>query len=227
MIDFTKISIRLKIASVVLALPMILSGQIAPAAHKPVVPLNPDDVIKLLPPAPTGWTTTQSNAKNYFIGWLCCQATREFQHPSPANPSPGEKPPPPLITRVRLMDTGYFPTFNGDFENFRVGKYPGAETLVINGMPARKFFVGANHERVRISIRGRFIVEIETENQPANSSQSWLQIINFPQLSRFPDSSATTLPRPIHITKIDEMNPKNNSTTDLFWSGNVSGDTNH
>ena len=217
---------NLNVATVILlVVPRFLLAQAAPAAHKPIVPMNPDELIKLLPTAPTGWTMAQSVANNYFIGWLCCQATREFQHPAPIDRSPGAKPPPPLITRVRIMDTGYFPTFNGDFENFRVGKYQGAETLVINGMPARKLFIGPNHEKLRISVRGRFIVEFETDNQPPNSAQSWLQIVDFKRINGLPDSSLTNLPKPIHITKIDEMNPKNNSTSDLYWSGTVVGDT--
>ncbi len=216
---------RLKIGSVILlVVPILLLAQ---GAHKPIVPMNPDELIKLLPGAPDGWTMTQSVANNYFIGWLCCQATREFQHPAPVDPMARDKTPPPLITRVRIMDTGYFPTFNGDFENFRVGKYPGAETLVINGMPARKFFVGPNHERLRLSVRGRFIVELETDHQPANSTQSWLQVVDFKSLGGLPDSSQSNLPKPIHIIRIDEMNPKNNVTSDLFWSGPVSGNTDH
>jgi hypothetical protein len=219
---------KVSVATVLLlVVPRFLVAQPAPSTHKPLVPMNPDELIKLLPGAPTGWTMTQSQANNYFIAWLCCQATREFQHPAPVDSSPQAKTAPPMITRVRIMDTGYFSTFNGDFENFRVGKYQGAETLVINGMPARKFFVGPNHEKLRLSVHGRFIVELETNNQPANSALSWLQIVDFKRLAGLPDSSPTNLPKPIHITRIDEMNPKNNATSDLFWSGPVSGDTDH
>lgn len=225
--NVTKIFVPFRSGCILLVvLPRILAAQGAPAAQKPIVPLAPTELIKLLPPTPTGWNMTQSTAKNFFVEWICSQATREFQHPSPVNAKPGAKPPPPQITRVRLMDTGYFPSFNGDFENFRVGKYGAAETLVINGMPARRFLVGANHERLRLSVRGRFIVEIETENQPSNTAQSWLRVIDFQQVNRIPDASATILPKPIHITKIDEMNPKNNSISDLFWSGPIAGDTN-
>src|SRR5437867_10907220 len=99
--------------------------------HKPMVPLPPGDLLQYLPSTPDGWQLKKSGAKNFFIGWICSQATREFERPAPASTVPGATPSPPQFTRVRVMDTGYYPSFNGDFENFRVGKYPGAETLMI------------------------------------------------------------------------------------------------
>src|SRR5205085_3796138 len=133
-------------------------------------PLPPADLIKYLPGVPTDWKMTDSSGKSFFLGWICSQATREFQHPAPV--PPGGTPAPPYVTRVRLMDTGYYPSFNGDFENFRVGKYSNAESLMIGGMPARKITISPTRERLRVSVRGRFIVEVETDNQPSNSGQA-------------------------------------------------------
>ena len=111
------------------------------------------------------------------------------------------------------MDTGYYPSFNGDFENFRVGKYPGAESLVIAGMPARRMTLSATKERLRVSVRGRFIVEVETENQPPNTSQAWLKVFDFRRVGSIPDSGSTQLPKPLTIQSVDELNPKNNTTS--------------
>ena len=195
-----------------------------PPARKPLLPLEPSELLKLAPPPPAGWTLTQSNAKNSFVEWLSSQATREFQKPNPAT-AVGAKPAPPPTTIVRLIDTGYFPAFNGDFENFRVGKYGNAETLMISGLPARKFSLGSEHERVRVSIRGRFIVEIEARRQPLGTAQSWLRLVNLQQLTAVSDSSPTALPKPIQIKKVDELDPKKNATSELFWSGPVGGNS--
>ena len=158
-----------------------------------------------------------SSAKSFFLGWICAQASREFQHPAPANPN--GPPPPPFITRVRLMDTGYYPSFNGDFENFRVGKYSNAESLVIGGMPARRITISPVRERLRVSVRGRFIVEVETDNQRPNSGQAWLQYVDFRKIATIPDSGALELPKPILIETIDELNPAKNSSSQLHWGG--------
>ena len=185
-------------------------------SHKAIVPSKPAELIKYLPTAPAGWKMTESTAKSFFIGWVCSQATREFQHPAPAQL--GAPPPPPFITRVRLMDTGYYPSFNGDFENFKVGKYSNAESLLVAGMPARKITISRTRERLRVSIRGRLIVEVETDNQPLNSGQVWLQYFDLRKISSIADSN-TQLSNPIVIETVDEIHPERNSSSQVHWGG--------
>lgn len=187
--------------------------------QKPLLPVPPAELLKYLPSAPPNWTVTESGAKNLFVSWLCAQATREFHHPSSMRAAPGDPPPPPFITRVRLMDTGYFPSFNGDFENFRVGKYSNAESLLTFGMPSRRITISPTRERLRISVRGRFIVEIETDNQPADSGKAWLQFIDFRNIAAIPDTGGSELPKPIIIQVVDELHPTNNSSSKLYWGG--------
>lgn len=189
--------------------------------HRPIVPLPPAELLAFLPSAPKDWMVTESTAKNFFLAWLCAQATREFQHPSPAPPPPGAPPPPPYITRVRIMDTGYYPSFNGDFENFRIGKYSNAESLLTQGMPSRRITISPTRERLRISVRGRFIVEIETDNQPPDSGKNWLQFVDFRRVAGIADSSSSELPKPIVIQNIDELHPTKNSSSQLNWGGST------
>lgn len=184
-------------------------------SRKPLVPLAPTELLKMLPPPPTGWRLVKSTANNYFMGWLCAQATREYE-PTASNGS-GKVEEKPAKTILRLMDTGYYPAFNGDFENFKVGKFGAAESLVVEGMPARRFTLGPAHQRIRLSLRGRFIVEIETTNQPPASLDSWLRLIDFKAIETLPDSGADALPVPIIITKVDELKPANNSSSKLYW----------
>lgn len=206
-------------AALMIGLTNLLSGQ---SAHKPLVPLAPGELIKLLPGVPADWKMTDSSAKSFFLGWVCSQATREFQHPAPAI-RPGGTPAPAYVTRVRLMDTGYYPSFNGDFENFRVGKYSNAESLVIGGMPARKITISPIRERLRVSVRGRFIVEVETDNQPPSSGPAWLQYFDFRKITAIPDSGSSQLPKPIPVSVIDELHPEKNSTSQINWGGPTPG----
>lgn len=213
-----KLRTRLACAAILFAATLLASGQ---QPRKPIVPLRPAELVKYLPATPPEWTMTESTAKNFFVGWICAQATREFQHPAPTTAD--GKAAPPYITRVRVMDTGYFSSFNGDFDSFRVGKYSNAESLMVGGMPARRITISPTRERLRVSVRGRFIVEVETDNQPANSAQTWLRLIDFATIARIPDSATTQLPKPITIENVDELHAGNNSTSQLHWGGSAAG----
>lgn len=191
----------------------------AEAPHNPLVPLAPADLIKFLPTTPTGWELKQSNAKNFFVEWLCSQATREFQRIPPPSVSGAATPAPPQVTVLKLIDTGYFPGFNGPFANFQVGKYGAFESLMINGMRARRSKLNANREVLQVSVRGRFIVSVEVQNQPPNSADGWLRLVDFQRISAITDTSGNQLPKPIVITSIDELTPSKNSTSKLFWGG--------
>ena len=188
-------------------------------SHKPLLPVAPAELIKCLPSAPADWKMTESSAKSFFVSWICAQATREFERPAPIPAQAVATPPPPYVTRLRVMDTGYYPSFNGDFENFRVGKYSNAESFVISGMPARKITITSTRERLRVSVRGRFIVEVETDNQLSNSGQAWLQFFDFRKISAIPDSGASQLPKPIIVSNVDELHPANNSSSQIHWGG--------
>jgi hypothetical protein len=186
-------------------------------AHKPIVPLPPSELLPLLPATPKGWELKQSVAKNMFVEWLCSNAMREFQGAPTTTSIPGATPSPPQIARIKILDTGYFPSFNGDFENFQVGNYGTNESLMINGMRARRIIIGPDHIRLKVSVRGRFIVEIEVQHQPPKSELSWLGLIDLRKLGALPDSGSEKLPKPIIISTVDELNPKKNATSELHW----------
>lgn len=186
-------------------------------AHKPIVPVSPAALLPLLPATPPGWELKQSVAKNMFVAWVCSNAMREFQHPSGPISGPSTTPSPPQTARIKILDTGYFPSFNGDFENFQVGNYGSNESLMINGMRARRLIIGPDHVRLKVSVRGRFIVEIEVQHQPPRSELSWVGIIDFKKIEAVPDTGGEKLPKPITISTVDELNPKNNATSDLHW----------
>jgi hypothetical protein len=207
--------LRLGAFFAVLSFQPLASSENAVAAHPQIVPLNPPDLLRFVPNAPTGWEIKKSNAENYYAVWLNTRAEREFTFIPPVGRSNAQ----PQITRLMLLDTGYAPGPLGDFDEFKVGRVGNDESLMILGYPARRATVGNDKERLRIVVKRRFIVQIETVNQAPNSVMNWLKLFDLPRLSTVPDSGSTALPKPIRITKIDELNPRNNSTSDLFWSG--------
>jgi hypothetical protein len=189
-------------------------SQTAVATHPQIVPLSPAELLAFVPKAPTKWETKKSSAENYYAVWLNTRAEREFSF----TPQPGGAAQ-PQITRLMLLDTGYAPGPLGDFDEFKVGHYGNEESLMIGTYPARKIVMGKDKERLRIAIKHRFIIQIETMNQPSNSVTNWVNLFDLARLVGVPDSGSTALPKPIRITKIDEINPRNSSTSDLLWSG--------
>ncbi len=193
-----------------------------PAAHKPILPLPPSEMLKLMPAAPQGWELKQSHASNNFVDWLTTEAFREFARPPVSGPSGIQSTqdtasPAPMITRIRIMDTGYWPSLTGDFDAFKVSKMPGGETLLFGGLQAMLTPLGKNGQRLRISVKRRFVVQVDALNQPANSVTNWAKLVDFVKLAQIPDSGAEQLPKPIVITTVDELDPRKNSTSKMQW----------
>jgi hypothetical protein len=194
----------------------VLPAQVAPP-HKPVAALPPTELIKLLPSAPTGWEMKESKASSFYNEWLVSQANRQFLGPKNPPGSPSGAPAPPPMTRLRLTDTGYTSALIGDFEEFKPGKYGNTESLYFNSLPARRMTF-ADGERIRVLVKGRFVVEVETHNQAPNAVTSWLGQFDFPRINSIPDSGAEKLPNPVTVASIDELNPKANGSYQVSWS---------
>lgn len=180
--------------------------------HRPIFPLAPDQLLKLLPSAPAQWSTVTSNASSNFSGWLTSQATRRFTSAASSTPNV-----PAAATRFVLTDTGYYPEALGQFEGFRPGKDKENESTVINGLPAIKT-TKANIEILTVLIRGRFVLQIRTDNQKPNSCEAWLRMVNVQRIASVPDSAETSIPQPVTITRVDELDPKNNGSYQLTWT---------
>lgn len=193
------------------------NAQMTPA-HKPIVPIQPTELIKLLPVAPKGWETKESKAKSFYNEWLVSQAVRQFVQPAPPNRNlPGAQPPPPQVTQIRLTDTGYNPALFGDFDQFKPGRYGNTESLMFGSFPARRMTL-ADGERLRILIKARFLLEFETHNQASTALTAWTNQFDFSRLTSLPDSGIEALPNPITAVSIDELNPKANGSYQVTWS---------
>ncbi len=194
---------------------------VPPTGHKPILPIAPADILPLMPPTPDTWELKQSRATNAFTQWLSTEGFREYTHPAlpPSGAAPGSSatPAPPMILRIRIMDTGYNPILSGDFEQFAPEKSAAGEKLMLNGFQATMVPLGQGAERLRISIKRRFIVQIDTLNQPPGAAIKWVKAVNLAQLVQVPDSGADQLPRPIPMKTIDELYPQKSSSTKMQW----------
>jgi hypothetical protein len=121
------------------------------------------------------------------------------------------------VTRVSISDTGYYPEFLGAFIGFRPGKENDVEKSFIGAMPAIKISRG-DVETLSVLIKGRFIVQIRTDNQKPNSTESWFKLFDSAKVSAVPDAGADRIPQPATIIAIDELDPKKNTSYPLMWS---------
>lgn len=193
----------------------------APAAplHRPILPIQPGDLIKFLPAAPQGWETKESKAKSFYNEWLVAQANRLFVGPVPQNSviKGVAAPPAPPTTRFRLTDTGYTPALQGDFDQFTPGRYGAAESFMFGAFPARRTnFPGG--ERLQILIKARFVVEVEVHNQLPNAVLTWAKQVDLARIAAAPESGTEILPNPVTVVSLDELNPKSNSSYQVSWS---------
>ncbi len=199
--------------------PVSATPSIAPAAHKLVLPLLPADLLGLLPKTPDKWQLNQSQASNFVMDWASTRAIREFTYTPPPTDtaSPGVAPL-PLDLRISITDTGYYQGLIGDFDGSPAPKGSAVESLVLNDFPARQVAQGKTGERLRVLVNGRYIVQIEVQNQPANSTQQWLKLVNLTKIAALPTDGEETLPRPYTVIRIDEMNPRNNSVSKVTFA---------
>ena len=204
---------RLFLSSVLSLFCCVASAQMLPA-HKPIVPVQPTDLIKLLPAAPRGWTLKESKAKSFYNEWLVSQASRKFVQQAAASPT-GNLP--ERTTDFRLTDTGYNPALFGDFDQFKTGKFGNTESFSFAGLPARRMTF-SNGERLRVLLKARFVIEVETHNQTPNSSISWIKQFDLSRVSALPDSGIEKLANPVTVVSIDELNPKANGSYQVSWS---------
>lgn len=191
-------------------------GQTAPA-RSTFLPLGPVDIIKLLPAAPRDWQMKASRANSFYNESLTSQASREFLGPPPQLSVSSASPAPAPVTRLRLTDTGKNPALFADFEEFKPGKYGNTESLYVDSIPARRITL-PDGERLRMLLKGRFVIEVETHNQQPNAALVWMRQFDIPRISGTPDLPAGKLPNPVTVVSIDELNPKLNSSYQLNWS---------
>jgi hypothetical protein len=183
-------------------------------AHSPVVPLSPAELIKYLPAAPQDWKLKESKAHNSFLSWILTTAEREFDHQPLA--LSGAQAAPIQITRVQIRDTGYYPAFLGLFRNFKAGSSGGERNLMVAGFPAHESSFNSGM-RLDLLVNGRFIVQIEVQNQDPTSAEQAVALVNLKALGSITASGGGALPNPIDLSTVDELNPGRNTHSELQW----------
>ena len=189
-----------------------------------VLPLPPADLLALLPTAPKDWNMTVSNAANSVSAssWMVATAIREFTY-IPPPPPPGADPNSPEYlpqkAHVMISDTGGSSALAITFAKFVPGTQEGNEKLMIMNIPSIETPGGKDKpEHLIMWANDRFFILIEVTNQRPRAAEKWAKLINFSALASAPATSATFLPNPLIITRVDEMNKENNRSYPVIYN---------
>lgn len=190
------------------------SGQeiVVKGSDKPVamLPVDPRELLSLLPKGVEGWKMTRSIAENRYDEWLSSVAERNFERPRPKDPEGTI-----MKASIRIEDTGGFRPALGMFEDFAPATGDGFEKKFIGENPAIIINYGEEDFEIQLLADKRFIVRISCEFQPRRFSKEWLDRVDFTGLSRIPKTPAAPLPEEITMVRFDELNEKKNRSYSL------------
>ena len=192
------------IRTVLFALGSVALAASASAADAPVyIPVKPVDLLAVLPPVPTNWKLTRSEAEASFGNWYSTRASRTFEGPPDASGKSAGR------VDLSVTDTGAHPPAIAAFANFKAEKQAGWEKVFLGSVPAIQF-AGANGERnTQALVNQRYLVEIQLSGLPQHTADGWLQALKFRTL---PTSTPVhpTPPKEVLLHYVDELNAAKN-----------------
>jgi hypothetical protein len=200
----------------------------AQAEEKAMVPLRPAELLKLLPPAETGWRMAVSNAQDIPDAWPRTKAVRQFVLEGPGPSSQGSTA---TLAKCQLtiIDTGGHPDTKALFAQSGAGG-PGAPSVsTVAGMPALRKDSGGK-QKLEVLALDRFVLIAELEitgtNPPLGNELSkpdkWLERINLDALraaSKNPAFLDVSKNHAMTVERIDEINPRKSARSN--WSFSV------
>jgi hypothetical protein len=218
---------------------LLLLASLTVSGRTEILPLAPDKLLALAPAAPEGWTLKKSRAATDYSGWVSCDATRIMEGPvyppeafkqkdkaadnarhaaeadgETGAPADGEPPTLcPATISVRLTDTGLHAPKLARFQNFTVGT---GRTL-IQEQPAFQQF-GSHRQRVTVCVNRRFILNIESRDLPKKVFREFIEKLDLRALAAVPNDGPTAFTRPLRVAQVDELNPANNGSYNLYWA---------
>lgn len=202
-----RIPFRLILTIAALAfVPFVLTQE---TAKSPVLPAEARVLFATLPGEEAPWKLVESRAKSdYNSGWMQLIVTRAWEGSVlPDAPIPKVK--------ITLSDTGGHPAFNS---LFLVPGNPGRTQM--EGFPAIKNPTeSVGKESVCVSVGGRFLLRIETENLPSGAVKDWLKKIKTTDLQAIAARGGIDkLPNPLPMFVVDEIHPKRSRTWTMSWT---------
>ncbi len=191
-----------------------------PAKTEPIMPAAPATLLACLPPTIQGWTVTRSNAASSFTQWVTTIANREFkQNPPPPDPNnPAPTPFVPGVLTSHVTDSGYSTNYAAGFVAPAGESVKNTVFLKVGDYPARKYKPDDTTIILSVLVKGRFVVEMRARNMQEKDLMGFMSRVNYQQLLAIPDTGPHEIPSPVNLTRVDELDPKQNRTYPLYWS---------
>jgi hypothetical protein len=178
----------------------------------PILPVEPHQLLGILPAAPADWKIIRSDAETTLGEWLETRATRVFQAP----PAPVEagtavsasKAPRGEI-EINVVDTAGFGPALAPFVGFKTSKSDGLEKKVLGSLPAIIVTSTDGKQLAQVLVASRYLVELTFTHLTNARVEDLLRGFRFDTLPQ-KGQTLTNRPREFQLTHIDELEPTNN-----------------
>jgi hypothetical protein len=194
----------------------------------PIMPVEPKGLLPALPRAPANWKLTKSESANQYSEWQFTVAVRSYLEviapEELAALKPGEKPRAPGKTTIQVTDTGFWPAKNALFKDFAPGKAGNLEKEILDGHPLIRVVqaapegTSAGTSLTILWVKQRFLVAIQSSDQPDDADKVWAKRVAFDVLERISPHGAKELPNPLTMINVDELAPANNRSGRYVWA---------
>ena len=179
-------------------------------------PVEPAQLLPLLPAPPENWKLTFSIAKERLSYALLPEtlAVRKY-HFVPPLPPPGNPPSPPSPPKditLTLIDTGGDPERIRTFENFKPSPDPKGPNILVQGFEAVKV-TNDPSTFLTIKISDRFLLSARFDNMSDREVDAWVQLALPAQKMADASSASPNVPLQsgfITLSYIDELKPATN-----------------
>lgn len=175
-----------------------------------VLPLNPAEILKLLPREVEDWRLMKSFGETQYEERLSTVVERHFEKKKPEGEE-GEL----MKTTLSIEDTGLMGRSPELFVNFSEEKGEGYEKRFEDGLPMTLIHYGPEEFDVMILAAKRFVVRVHCVNQPRQFLGKWLKRIPFDKIAGIKGVEIPELPEVVTMIRLDELNPEGSRTFEL------------
>lgn len=189
-----------------------------------VVPVEPKDLLALLPKAPENWKLLASRSYNETVAQpgLITVAIREYRIDPPPTTLPNGTlvPAEPKTMNLTLIDTGLDISYSPSFKAIREKAPPRSneKRYFLADLPAAEMASGKKRIIV-VGFSDRFLLTFTAENVEEKEMTEWIERLNFLDLAAAA-KSAPREPAPrrtLNLTWLDELDPRSNRTSKVDY----------
>ena len=173
-------------------------------------PLQPKDLLAMLPPCPEEWVLKRSQARTVFRETLGAFAMREYEEViTELEAARSSEPLKPETVIIAIRDTcgcgPHLAPFRKETAPPRGGDF---KLGAWNRYPAMMVEMGKERKSLRILVKRRFVVEVVFSGDNLGALDKWLAHCDLRALTAPRKKSAVTIKDRVWIKFVDELRPE-------------------